>query len=124
MSINYGECLRRLCPTAEFTIRGTEIEWLSSEITMPTEEEIQSIQTTINNEIPMKKLREYRNIVLELTDKYSLPDYPHGTEEIRNEWLTFRTNLRNITSQVPSLDENGKIINIIWTPYPENGNYP
>lgn len=40
--IDKGKALKSLLPTAEWIIRGETIEWLSPEISQPTEEEIQA----------------------------------------------------------------------------------
>ena len=69
-------------------------------------------------------LREYRDILLNLTDRYSLPDYPHSSDEIKQSWLTYRQSLRDITSQTPDLDSNGNLIGITWPTDPNGESGP
>lgn len=59
------------------------------------------------NNKPMNKLRQIRNLMLQSTDKYVLPDYPL-TDEKRTEILNYRTTLRNLptTLQNQNLDMN------------------
>jgi len=45
--ISKGQAIKSLEPNAQFVIRGDEIEWLSPEITQPTEAEIQAEQTRL-----------------------------------------------------------------------------
>ena len=67
-------------------------------------------------------LRYHRDNLLKYTDKYSLPDYPHSSETVKQLWLTYRQNLRNLPStQTPSVDDNGDLTNVIW-PIDPNGN--
>lgn len=127
MEINYAECLHHKYPSIEFTITNNDLQTLiiDNSIEIPSQEEFISIQNELNNQIPMNKLRAYRNFVLEITDKYSLPDYPHDTEDIRNEWIQFRKELRDITqTQIPQLDNDGNLVNVTWPTYPQNGQYP
>ena len=66
-------------------------------------------------------LRYYRNILLDITDKYSLPDYPHSSDTVKQSWLTYRQSLRDLTStQTPSFDSNRDLINVTW-PTDPNG---
>lgn len=48
--IDKGKALKSLLPTAEWIIRGETIEWLSPEITQPTESEIQAEITRLQAE--------------------------------------------------------------------------
>ena len=45
-------------------------------------------------------LRMERDKLLRLSDKYVLPDYPHADDTIRNEWLAYRQNLRDLPSTI------------------------
>ena len=66
-------------------------------------------------------LREYRNILLNLTDRYILPDFPHDSDAIKQSWIIYRQNLRDLTTtQSPSLDTNGNLIGVTW-PIDPNG---
>jgi len=50
---------------------------------------------------------EKRNQMLNQSDRFVLPDFPHSSEEIKNAWLTFRQELRDITTHEnwPDLEE-------------------
>lgn len=78
--------------------------WSSTpDAVLPTKDEWnQKFNETIseNQEIPIGKLRERRNELLESTDKYALPDYPHESEEVKQAWITYRQQLRDITSTI------------------------
>ncbi len=118
--ISIAECILRIVPDASFYMVGEDyntIDWSDSR-EKPTLQEIENIRTVIINELPLKILRSERNLLLEESDKYSLPDFPHSSEEVRQEWLNYRQNLRNITTQTPSLDENGFLIGITWPTKP------
>lgn len=52
-------------------------------------------------ELKMTNLRDYRNMLLHMSDVYVLPDYPHKTEELRQAWLDYRQKLRDITITHP-----------------------
>jgi len=45
---------------------------------------------------PLNKLRKERNELLEKTDKYTVPDFPHPTEEVKQAWLDYRQALRDL----------------------------
>ena len=51
---------------------------------------------------------------------YALPDFPHATPEIRQEWIQYRQALRDITKTV-ELSEDGlsvKILSVVWPAKP------
>ena len=63
----------------------------------------------------MKILREERDNKLLETDKYSINDWPHASEEVKQSWVTYRQALRDLPANAePSLNENGELINITW----------
>ena len=65
-------------------------------------------------------LRMERDKLLRLSDKYLLPDYPHTTDTIRNEWITYRQNLRDLPSAINisdvelNFDNINPIVGITW----------
>ena len=117
MDITYGDCIHALVPNASFSINNDDyssLVWDDDNYTQPTEDEI--LIKKVNTQYPMKILREMRNCLLFETDKYSLPDFPHSSETVRQEWLTYRQNLRNITTtQTPQIDINGELINVTYS---------
>ena len=94
-----------------------EINWISEDISQPTEEEIQTKLTELINAEPMRLLREERNRRLTETDWKDLPSYP-GTDQ--NDWRTYRQALRDLPSTAePQLDEQGNLTNVTWPTKPE-----
>ena len=68
----------------------------------------------INNLQPLKILRE-ENLLLDKTDKYVVIDYPHPSEEVKQAWIIYRQELRDLpATSTPQLDENGNLTNVIW----------
>lgn len=59
----------------------------------------------------MDLLRMQRNYLIAETDWRVLSDYPGSNQA---EWKTYRQALRDITTQTPSLDENGELTGINW----------
>jgi hypothetical protein len=93
---------------------------LNNDYTKPTESEILIRRNQLESELPLQRLREQRNFLLIESDVYVLPDYPHSSDSKRQEWLTYRQQLRDITiSQTPSLDSGGNLINIVWPSIPQ-----
>lgn len=125
MDITYGDCIHALVPNASFNIDNDDyssLVWEDNNYTQPTEEEILVKKSELESQFPMKILREQRDFLLLETDKYSLPDFPHSSETIRQAWLTYRQNLRDITTtQTPQMDMNFNLINVTW-PTDPNGN--
>lgn len=42
---------------------------------------------------------EIRNELLRESDRYMLSDYPHASEEVKQAWITYRQELRDLTDQ-------------------------
>ena len=93
----------------------TIVKWWS-ERAQPTEEQIQAKIAELEAAEPLRQLRIQRNNLLALTDWRMVSDYPGSNQ---TEWRTYRQSLRDITTQTPSLDENGNLTGIIW-PTPPN----
>lgn len=69
---------------------------------------------------PLDMIRSIRNDLLQKSDIYVLPDFPHATPEIRQEWIQYRQALRDITKTV-ELSEDGlsvKILSVVWPAKP------
>tara|TARA_B100000508_G_scaffold89840_1_gene69990 strand:- start:99 stop:470 length:372 start_codon:yes stop_codon:yes gene_type:complete len=82
----------------------------------PTLAECEAAWQEIISEAPMKQLREERDKKLLETDKYtSIPDWPHPSEEVKQAWITYRQELRDLpATTTPQLDENGNLTNVTW----------
>ena len=82
----------------------------------PTLAECEAAWQEIISEAPMKQLREERDKKLLETDKYtSIPDWPHPSEEVKQAWITYRQELRDLpATATPQLDENENLTNVTW----------
>ena len=109
----------RLHPNAIFRITNNDynkLKWYETNTELkPTLAECEAAWQEILNEAPIKKLREERNIKLLETDKYSITDWPHASEEVKQAWITYRQELRDLpATATPQLDENGELTNVTW----------
>jgi hypothetical protein len=98
------------------------IKWKSdNSIPQPTLEECEAAWQEIINEAPLKKLREERDNKLLQTDKYSITDWPHPTEEIRQAWITYRKQLRDLPQKSLniSLNDQNELIGVEWPTPPQ-----
>lgn len=94
----------------------SDIVWKSDELNKPTEEEINAKIAELQAAEPMRFLRVERDTRLAKTDWRATVDYP-GTDQ--QQWLEYRQALRDLPStQTPSLDENGNLINVTWPEEP------
>ena len=117
--IEYTQSINILCPESFFSINGNDYSTLiwgmDNTYTKPTEAEIIAKSTELINNIAYDHLRMERDKLLIESDRYSLPDYPHANDTIKNQWLTYRQALRDITNQTPTVNlETGEISNITW----------
>lgn len=117
--LDYFQLIQDLRPESIFSIDGNDYSTLvwstDNTSSKPTESEILSKNTELINEIAYDHLRIERNRLLIESDRYSLSDYPHANDTIKNQWLSYRQQLRDITSQTPTINlETGEISNITW----------
>lgn len=95
------------------------VVWKENATNIPTKEQVESKIEELRLLIPMKKLRHERNIKLLETDKYSINDWPHASEEVKQAWITYRQELRDLPSNsTPQQDENGNLTNVTWPTLP------
>ena len=86
----------------------------------PPKEEFEAKLQALVDAQPLSKLREERNVLLDKTDKYTTPDYPHADEAAKQAWLDYRQVLRNLPSTAtPTLDKDGNLGGFEWPPVPE-----
>ena len=110
----------RLNTQAEFRVKNNyynTLKWSETNTQpKPTLAECEAAWQEIITEAPMKKLREERDNKLLETDKYtSIPDWPHASEEVKQAWITYRQELRDLPStSTPQLDENSELTNVTW----------
>jgi hypothetical protein len=104
---------------AKFELTGNnynDIIWKSDNSqSKPTLAECEAAWQEIITEAPMKQLREERDKKLFDTDYRIVADYPHPSEEVKQAWLTYRQELRDLpATATPQLDENGNLTNVTW----------
>ena len=118
MKYSIPEALQSLKPGAQWILRGddyTGLEWLDSEQTHPTETEIYSKISELDNAEPMRLLRIERDIRIAKTDWRAGKDVTLSTA-----WRTYRQALRDITTQTPKLDSNYELdlTSVTWPTEP------
>ena len=94
MKHDIPSALQSLKPGAQWTLRGTEysgLEWLDSSQTKPTETEINSKISELDNAEAMKLLREERDIRIAKTDWRASSDLT-----LVDAWKTYRQALRDL----------------------------
>ena len=102
------DALISLKPNAQFNWAGTEIyselNYLNSD-TPPTEAELDTEVTRLNNLEPMRLLRIERNLRLAVTDWRASSDLTLSTA-----WKTYRQSLRDLpASATPTLNSDGTL---------------
>tara|TARA_B100000900_G_scaffold354613_1_gene323422 strand:+ start:1823 stop:2197 length:375 start_codon:yes stop_codon:yes gene_type:complete len=91
------------------------IDWKENASNIPTESEINAEILAIESEISFNVLRKERDRLLDKTDKYIIPDFAHPSEEVKQAWITYRQELRDLpATATPQLDENGNLTNVTW----------
>ena len=81
----------------------------------PHDSAYEYILYTLTNSEALIKFREKRNILLNQSDKYLLPDYPHKFETNIKEWINYRIALRDLPHTArPTLDKDGKLKDVEW----------
>ena len=118
MKHDIPSALQALKPGAEWTLRGTEysgLEWLDSQ-TKPTETEINSKISELDNAEAMKLLREERDKRIARTDWRASSDLT-----LSDAWKTYRQALRDITKQTPQLNSDYELdlTSVTWPTEPE-----
>ena len=118
-TLDYFQLIQELRPNSIFSIDGNDystLVWSTNNSTSkPTESEILTKNTEMINTMAYDLLRIERDELLIESDKYSLPDFPHSNDTIRNDWLAYRQELRDITTQTPTIDViTGEITGITW----------
>mgnify|MGYP003111864319 FL=1 len=92
--------LMALTPTAEWTVRGTEIEWHSKDVSQPSDDAINAKIDELKAAEPMRLLREERDRLIGLTDWWASSDLTMSSAQTK-----YRQDLRDITKSATSLDD-------------------
>ena len=119
MKYKIADALISLKPGAQWVLRGddyTGLEWLDSKQTQPTETEINSKISELDNAEPMRLLRIERDTRIGLTDWRASSDLT-----LSNAWKTYRQALRDITTQTPKLNSDYELdlTSVTWPTEPE-----
>ena len=73
-------------------------------------------------ELKYELIRCERNRLLKNTDIYALPDFPHETDAIKEQWMTYRKNLRDLPNTLDistiTFDENNALTGVSWPSSP------
>tara|TARA_Y100001970_G_scaffold221758_1_gene272610 strand:+ start:3449 stop:3835 length:387 start_codon:yes stop_codon:yes gene_type:complete len=113
MTIGVLEAIQSLKPNASFGMRGVKpdatvseqynaVIWQDESQTKPTEDEVTAKVTELNNELPMKLLREERDRRLQATDWRASSDL-----NLPESWRAYRQALRDLPANAkPKLDAN------------------
>jgi len=91
MTITKASALLSLRPGAEWVIRDDSLEWLSPDITQPTEAEIQAEIARLEAEQPWKELRQKRDRLIAETDYLAMAD-----STLTAEMAAYRQALRDL----------------------------
>ena len=114
MKYDIVHALQSLKPGAEWTLRGSDysgLEWLDSSQTKPTETEVNSKISELDNTEPMRLLRIERDTRIAKTDWRASADLT-----LTDAWKTYRQALRDITTQTPKLgsDYELDLTSVTW----------
>jgi len=119
MKYDITHAIVALKPGAEWTIRGEDysgLEWRNSSHTKPTETEVNSKISELDNAEPMRLLRVERDKRIAKTDWRASSDLT-----LADAWKTYRQALRDITTQTPKLgsDYELDLTSVTWPTEPE-----
>ncbi len=120
MKYEIPEALQSLKPGAEWTLRGEDysgLEWVDKKQTKPTETEVNSKISELNNAEPMRLLRIERNRRIALTDWRASSDLT-----LSNAWKTYRKALRDLPANAtPKLNSDYQLdlTSVTWPTEPE-----
>ena len=119
MKHDIASALLKLKPGAEWTLRGTEysgLEWADSSQTKPTETEVNSKISELDNAEAMRLLRLERDKRIANTDWRASSDLT-----LADAWKTYRQALRDLpASASPKLDSNYELdlTSVTWPTEP------
>ena len=118
MKYDITSALLALKPEAEWTLRGSDytgLTWLDSSQTKPTETEINSKISELDNAEAMRLLRIERDVRIAKTDWRASADLT-----LTDAWKTYRQALRDITTQTPKLGSDYKLdlTSVTWPTEP------
>ena len=118
MKYGIAEAVAALKPGATWSLNGDDIsglEWLDSKQTQPTETEIYSKISELDNAEPMRLLRIERDRRIAKTDWRASSDLT-----LADAWKTYRQALRDLTTQTPKLNSDYELdlTSVTWPTEP------
>ena len=119
MKYDIPQALQALKPGAEWVLRGSDysgLEWLDSSQTKPTETEVNSKISELDNAEPMRLLRVERDKRIAKTDWRASSDLT-----LSDAWKTYRQALRDLpASASPKLNSDYELdlTSITWPTEP------
>ena len=118
MKHDIPSALQSLKPGAQWTLSGFDysgITWLDSSQTKPTETEVNSKISALDNAEAMRLLRIERDTRIAKTDWRASSDLT-----LSDAWKTYRQALRDITTQTPKLGSDYKLdlTSVTWPTEP------
>jgi len=118
MKYGIAEAVASLKPGATWSLNGDDysgLTWLDSKQTQPTETEVYSKISELDNAEPMRLLRIERDARIAKTDWRALPDLT-----MSDAWKTYRQALRDITTQTPKLNSEYELdlTSVTWPTEP------
>ena len=117
------KALIELAPNSSFSVKGdtyADIIWKSTEVTKPTETEVNNKIAELQNAEPMRLLRIERDQILTSSDWRVVMAKETGSN-IPAAWKTYRQALRDLpASASPKLDGNGDLdySSVTWPTQP------
>ena len=106
------KAIRALRPNAQWAVGKNydSLEWLDTEQTKPSQEEIQVKIAELTAAEPMRLLRQERDRLIQQTDWRFRSDLTPS-----QEWIDYCQALRDLPAiSEPQLDENGNLTNVNW----------
>ena len=118
MKYDITHAIQSLKPGAQWSLNGfdySDLTWLDTKQTQPTETEVNSKISELDNAEPMRLLRIERDARIVKTDWRASSDLT-----LTDAWKTYRQALRDITTQTPKLDSNYQLdlTSVTWPTEP------
>jgi hypothetical protein len=114
--------LEIIAPGVPYTSDGTTWESVvfgETTLVKPSHNIYEEVVYRLENVEAIKKLREERNALLDQSDKYVTPDYPHRLELDIQNWKDYRRALRDLPRTArPTLDADGNLTGVVWPAVP------
>ena len=118
MKYDITHAIQSLKPGAQWSLNGfdySDLTWLDTKQTQPTETEVNSKISELDNAEAMRLLRIERNTRIAKTDWRASSDLT-----LADAWKTYRQALRDITTQTPKLgsDYELDLTSVTWPTEP------